>query len=246
MIGSKIIQLIKVDSTNNYARGIIGNREAEEGTVVLAYNQFSGRGQKENQWESEPGKNLTFSIILYPDFLKNEQQYLISKIISLGICTLLQRYINNNIRIKWPNDIYIKNKKIGGILIENSVMHEEIYYCIAGIGLNINQDMFGKHLYNPVSLKIITGKEFETEELLRQLLAIIDEYYSRLRKGKIKSIDDEFNSRLYLIDKMARFSDKKGEFNGMILGVNEFGQLLIDKEDKNKVCYSFKEVEFID
>jgi len=244
MIGIQIIRLATVNSTNNYANGQLVENELPDGTVFLAYEQSAGRGQMNNFWESEPGKNLTFSIVVYPDFLDIRCQFMLSKVVTLGIYHALDKYVDD-LRIKWPNDIYASDKKLGGILIENSIMYSSIKSSVIGIGINVNQTIFRSSAPNPVSLKILTNQQFDCDQILTEILSGIDLYYSLLRDGEEERIDREFISVLYRINEKHWFRADEKVFEGEIIGVNEIGQLLIRKNDGEILDFHFKEVEFL-
>lgn len=244
IIGNQIIRIQATDSTNNYANEIIKTKEYPEGTVFLAYKQNAGRGQQKNKWESEPGKNLTFSILLYPDFIPIMKQFMISKIVTLGIYNALIKHVND-LKIKWPNDIYAGNKKIGGILIENSVIYGKINSSIAGIGINVNQTDFISDAPNPISLKILTNKQFELDTVLEEILSEINKFYNILIDGNFEFIDREFISVLFRLNEPNKFKTQEGEFEGQIIGVNEIGQLQIVDITNKLHEFHFKEVEFM-
>ena len=164
IIGIKIIKLDEIDSTNNYTSKLLANSNVIEGTVVVAKAQSSGRGQLSNQWESEYGKNILASFVFYPKFLPVQQQFLLSKVIALGVRDLLTLFVDK-VKVKWPNDIYIDNKKVAGILIENSIMGHTLESSIAGVGININQTVFLSDAPNPVSLIYSLKKELDCSEL---------------------------------------------------------------------------------
>jgi BirA family transcriptional regulator, biotin operon repressor / biotin---[acetyl-CoA-carboxylase] ligase len=244
MIGKHIVRLQKTDSTNNYANGQLSQYELTEGTVFLTYEQSAGRGQMKNFWESEPGKNLTFSIAVFPDFLEVRHQFMISKVVTLGIYRALSKYVDK-LRIKWPNDIYVGDKKLGGILIENSIMYNLIKSSVIGIGININQTIFHSNAPNPVSLKILTNQYFDCNLVLSEILSGIDYYYSLLKKGEKARIDLEFISVMYRLNEKHWFRTEKEEFEGEIIGVNEIGQLLVSNQWGKTYVFHFKEVEFL-
>lgn len=244
IVGNHIVRLHQIDSTNNYANTQLGANELTEGTVFLAYEQSSGRGQMKNFWESEPGKNLTFSIVLFPDFLEIRKQFMLSKMVTLGIYAALNPLVEN-LRIKWPNDIYAGDKKLGGILIENSILYNSIKSSVIGIGLNVNQTEFLSDAPNPVSLKLLVHKEFDVELVLTQILKQIDYYYALLKDHQVKRMDQEFISVLYRINEKHWFQDEHGKFEGEITGVNAIGQLLVKGEGGQLKAYHFKEVEFL-
>ena len=245
IIGNLIIRLEVTDSTNNYANHQIRENVLPEGTVFLAYEQTAGRGQLKNVWESEPGQNLIFSIVLFPYFLEIRRQFMLSKVATLGIYKALNKYVDS-LKIKWPNDIYAGNQKLGGILIENSIMNGLLKSSVIGIGLNVNQSVFYSEAPNPVSLQQLTNQHYDCEMILFEILSGIDWYYNLLREGKEEAIDQEFiicslpperNSILYRAD--------EDIFEGEIIGVNEIGQLLIRKNDGEILEFHFKEVEFL-
>jgi len=243
-IGSIIISVSQVQSTNLYAISQLSDKEIEPGTVFLTYNQTAGRGQLNNHWESENGKNLTFSIFLKPSVVKIQKQFMISKVVSLGIVSFLNDYVND-IHIKWPNDIYVGDKKICGILIENAVMQKNIFWSVVGIGLNINQTVFLSDAPNPVSIKNITGKDYDLTKMLDLLLNKIDFYYRELVEGKYEELDVKFLKYLYRMYEWCDFKDKSHEYKGKIIGVNDIGQLQIEEESGNVNTYNFKEVKFL-
>jgi BirA family biotin operon repressor/biotin-[acetyl-CoA-carboxylase] ligase len=244
IIGSNIIFFETLPSTNTHATGLIRTGSMPEGTIIHAAYQSAGRGQTGNQWESEGGKNLLFSIILYPVSVKASDQFLISMIVSLGICDYLGGEISG-CRIKWPNDIYVKNDKIAGILIENSIMENTVLNSVAGIGLNINQREFSARVPNPISMSLITGIEYDTEVCLSQLALAIDKRYSQLRAGDLEDIRSNYNSMLYRLNEWNDFSDSGSTFRGRILSVKDDGMVRIERDDSSIREYSFGEVDFI-
>jgi len=239
-----IFHIQRTDSTNNYANQQIRLGSLPEGTVFLTYEQTSGRGQMQNIWESEPGKNLTFSIVLYPEFLEIRRQFMLSKVVALGIYSALSKYVDH-LKIKWPNDIYVGNKKLGGILIENSVMSGLLKSTVVGIGLNVNQKVFLSDAPNPVSLQLLTNQQYDGEIILTEVLSEIKLYYELLRRGKKDEIDREYISALYRLYEMHNFRTEGENFIGEIIGVNEIGQLIIRKESGKILEFQFKEVEFL-
>ncbi len=245
IIGSSIKRIQEVGSTNNYAAEQLLTNRPLEGTVFVANSQVDGRGQTSNKWESEPNKNLTFSFVTYPDFLKIAQQFEISKAVSLGITDFLTGKVED-VSIKWPNDLYVGTKKIGGILIENSVRINQISSCIVGIGLNINQKIFYTDAPNPISLHQITGFEYDLDNVLVELCHHIDTRYQQLISLKFKPIDDDYAAVLYQSGQWATYKDEGGTFTGRIVGVDRYGRLKIESEDGTCRKYQFKEVEFKD
>ena len=243
IIGSKIERIDELGSSNNYAAAQLLTKRLPEGIVFVANSQVDGRGQVSNKWESEPNKNLTFSILLYPDFIEIMRQFEISKAISLGVVDFLNE-LTDQVSIKWPNDIYIGTGKVAGILIENSIRIDKISSCIVGIGLNINQTEFLSDAPNPVSLSQITGKVYNLEELLPDLCMKVDARYHQLRNGDFGQIDNDYISMLYQQDSWSPYTDENGDFEGKILGVDQIGRLMIETRNGEVNKYQFKEVIF--
>ncbi len=244
IIGSDIIHFDSLDSTNTTASLMIREKKLSEGTVICASFQMAGKGQYGNIWESERGKNLLFSIILYPSSVSPDEQFLISMAISLGICDFLKHYLSN-IKIKWPNDIYVNGGKIAGILIENSIIGQIIEYTVAGIGININQEIFNQGIPDPASLKIITGKDFDTGKCLRQVLNNLDKRYKQLLNGDKSAIRNEYISNLYKAGKWHNYKSEGKIFKGRISGISESGLLIIEQVGKKSREFSFKAVEYL-
>ena len=243
-IGHTIIPIKRIESTNNYAINQLAVNEVEEGTVFLAYEQTAGKGQLNNRWESEAGMNLTFSVFLKPAFLEIQKQFMLSKIVCLGLVSFLEQYVEG-VKIKWPNDMYVSDRKICGILIENAVMSGIISQSVVGIGLNINQTVFRSQAPNPVSLKMITGKDYALDLAIKELLKEIDLYYMKLRSGQFEELNRAFHDHLYRLDEWHAYRDESHQYTGMIIGVNPIGQLRILEKDGSIHDYHFKEVEYL-
>jgi len=244
-LGNSIIRLQSVDSTNNYAKSFLKqNKTLAEGTVIIAESQEQGRGQYGNSWDTEPGKNLTFSIVLYPKFLKASEQFLLSQAVSLGIVDCLRNHISLPVFIKWPNDILIEKKKMCGILIENNIMKDALSESIVGIGLNVNQSVFPESVLNATSLKLISKNDFDLEVLLQELLGCIEKYYLKLMHGQIDFIKEKYLQQLYQYKISADYNIKNEKVEGTIEGVNKMGQLEMRVKDEVRV-FNNKEVEFL-
>lgn len=243
MLKKEIIRFDSIESTNESARQLIQENKLKEGAVILADEQTRGKGHGSNTWESEKGRNLTFSLVLQPTFVEITGQFVISKAISLGIKDFLALY-TPNVTVKWPNDIYIGDKKIAGILIENSIINKRIEYCIAGIGLNINQQQFLSDAPNPVSLIHITGLEVNLNEALELLLGSIETRYEQLKKGEQQAIDREYLANLYRINETHEFITKGRKFSGMITGIDKIGRLLIETGPEEVLMFDFNEVSY--
>jgi BirA family biotin operon repressor/biotin-[acetyl-CoA-carboxylase] ligase len=243
MFTREIIRFDSVESTNDKARELLMQKKFNEGAVVLANEQTKGRGHGQNTWESEKGENLTFSLILRPGFIEITSQFIISKAISLAIRDMIALY-TSDVNVKWPNDIYIGDKKIAGILIENSVLNNRIEYCIAGIGININQEVFTSDAPNPRSLIHITGKEIDLNETFDLVYQFLEKRYMQLKSGESQLIDKEYLTHLYRINKVYDFVSKGRKFKGKITGIDKFGKLLIETGPEEVHKFDFNEVLF--
>ncbi len=243
---AKIIKYFKeIDSTNRYAEDLVNNNRIDDGSVVLTDFQTQGRGVEQNIWESENKKNLLLSIILYPVFLAPEKQFALNKVISLAVCETVKEFVNqNHVTIKWPNDIYVGRKKIAGILSKNMISGNYIQSSIIGVGLNVNQMVFGADIPNPVSLKMITGKSFTRTKVLKKLLERFNHFYNLLVERKTKIIDKKYLAKLMNYNSEALYRSGDSVFAAKITGVSKFGQLQMDSGGKN-LQFEMKEIEFL-
>jgi len=237
----------QVDSTNNYVFELCKKAKVEEGSVYIADEQYAGRGHNQNHWESEKGKNLTLSLVIHPNFIEPAQQFLITQFVSLAITDLLKILENkSDVKIKWPNDIYIGDSKVCGILIQNSIVGNKIDYSIVGIGLNVNQKEFHSDAPNPISILNCIIEESNLDKLLNSLLSFIENRYKQLNnKIDLTAIEDEYLLNLYRYKKVSEFIDNNGSFTGEIVGIGEYGRLIISTESGFLKQYNFKEIEFI-
>ena len=243
----EIIHIETVGSTNTQILNIIEEGKCVEGVVVSADEQIAGRGHAENIWESEKGKNLTFSLALRPVFIEPANQFLITKIISVAIYNLLGLYIKSNVlSIKWPNDIYVDEKKIAGILIQNMIRGNTIDYSVVGIGLNLNQEIFISDTPNAVSMKIISKKTFCLNEILKLLLLEIQhQYVSSVSFSGLEQLDKDYCKNLFRLNEWHEFKENNKQFTGKISGIGEYGRLKIKLVDGTMRQFDFKEVEFL-
>jgi BirA family biotin operon repressor/biotin-[acetyl-CoA-carboxylase] ligase len=244
IIGSDILYFDSLTSTNAVASQMLLEKKPEEGTVIRAGFQTAGKGQKGKSWESGKNENLLFSVILYPSSLRPDEQFLLSMAISLGISDFLENHIPRP-DIKWPNDIYAGDKKIAGILIENSIMDGMIEYSVAGIGININQKRFSSGIRGAVSLGIITGREYDTDLCLLQLLSFLDIRYKQLLYGDREAIRNDYFSNLYRAGEWHSYSSEGVVFRGAIRGVSSSGILTVEKEGNEFCGFSFKEIQYL-
>lgn len=241
----KIITLEKIDSTNDFLKKMIRNTEVENFSIVIAHNQSKGRGQMENQWLSEPGKNLTFSILIKNFIKPTTPLFLLNCLISTVLIEFISEKKIKNTSIKWPNDIFIDNQKVAGILIENSYKSNTIVDSVIGIGLNVNQIHF-PNLPLATSLALKAEKKFDTQNLLLELQKNIIKKVFDFKETNGFDLIKTYNQNLYKINKPMVF--KKADnplFMGMIKRVLINGKIVIMKDDDSEQEYTNKEIEFV-
>ncbi len=221
--------------------------DMEEGTVVRAIEQTAGKGQPGNHWESEAKKNITMSLLLRPEFLSIVDHFFISIAMSLGITDYLKSKNIEGVCIKWPNDIYVGNNKICGILIENSIIGHTIDSSIVGIGLNINQEKFLSDAPNPVSLTNITGETYDLHTELNQLCNALLRRYVMLANGNQETLKEEYIARLYRFNQMAEYKLPSADtvFKAKITGIAPEGRLIMESDSGKIMKFAFKEVVFV-
>lgn len=218
--------------------------QAAHGTAVAAHEQTAGRGQRGNSWEAEPGKNLTFSLLLQPHDISAARQFELSMLVSLAIADSLDALFSSlaspcRTTIKWPNDIYVGGKKIVGILIENTLAGNRIASSIAGIGVNINQTQFLSNAPNPTSVAMLTGRQAPLEPLLNDIVSTILSYVDNY-DGDTEALRRRYMSRLMCISGSHPFSDAYGSFHAHITNVAPDGIITLS----NGRSYAFKELIF--
>lgn len=239
----KQISLDETDSTNRFLREYQGD-EGRRMTVAVAKYQTSGRGQGANSWESERGKNLTFSVKTHPKGVPANRQFVMLEAMALAIRDVLSTYADG-ITIKWPNDIYWRDRKISGTLSECSLNKGTVKDCIIGTGININQTVFTSDAPNPVSLLQITGMETNVGDVLDKLTRRFSRLLELINAGGYDGIHEAYLAALYRRNGSFRYRDKEGEFTGVIETVEPNGHLLLRKDNGGVGEYAFKEVEFI-
>jgi BirA family biotin operon repressor/biotin-[acetyl-CoA-carboxylase] ligase len=243
-IGNSFIELESVDSTNNYAMARAVAGKASHGTLFFAYEQWAGKGQRGKAWTSIPGENIILSAVLEPVALPVSQAFTLSACVALACHDLFSQYTGKELpSIKWPNDLYWRDRKAGGILIENSFKGSQWTLAIAGMGININQVEFPATARNPVSLRQITGRSFEVVKLARELGACLDRRYTTLLAGKGRSLIAEYNTRLYKKGQTVRLKKDSAVFETTVEAVTAQGELLT--RDVLERRFGFGEVEWI-
>lgn len=242
MLEFNIIHINECDSTNAFLQRLLMQADAAEGTVVMTDFQTKGRGQLTNVWEAEECKNILCSILLRPIKLPIKSQFLISQAISVAIVDILNTFAEG-FRIKWPNDIYYKEDKIAGILIENNLTSAGISSCIIGLGLNVNQESFKSDAPNPISLLNIISRETSVPSLLESILESFNKVYS-LVYTDVQTLRDRYFSHLLFKCEMRAYEDENGIFTGKIIDVENDGHLIVEDAAGAKRRYAFKEIQF--
>ena len=244
MSNFKIIKLNAIHSTNDYLKDKYRTKQLFDGDLVFTNNQTSGRGQRENNWQSETGKSLTFSIFRQ---FKNESPYslfLISAVISLAVVSALKKFQIPQTSIKWPNDILSANKKIGGVLIENIIKGKKLNASITGIGINVNQKSF-INLPSAGSMFLQTNKKYDLKKVFEELLETLDLFFDLLKKPDKINLLSSFEKSLYKKGEWCQFKADGFKFFGRIIGVSDHGLLMIEKKSKKVIQYSNGGVEMI-
>ncbi len=243
-----LIYLDETDSTNNYMQQLLlsKEKEVEEGTLVWTGFQTAGRGQSQNKWESEKDANLLFSMLLYPDFIPVTEQFLLSQITALGVVDFLSSFCElNELSIKWPNDIYWKDKKICGMLIENLLLGRSISHAILGVGINMNQAVFRGDAPNPISVRRINGKNYDLKAAANSIRNAILNRYMQLLRDEKEQIRKDYFSALYRKEGYFLYKDKGGEFSARIKEIRDTGLLVLETRTGEERTYAFKEVSFV-
>jgi BirA family transcriptional regulator, biotin operon repressor / biotin---[acetyl-CoA-carboxylase] ligase len=258
-IGKVLYHFNELPSTNTYASELLSessnfaqNTEGPiEGVVVSTFNQTFGRGQMGSRWVSEPNMNLAVSIILKPHFLQARQQFHLNKAVALAVCDFISHEyseknpsLKNDVTVKWANDIYVKNNKIAGILIQNTLSGVDIQSTIIGIGININQTRFDD-LPNATSLKLETQKSYILEEMLEKLCIFVEQRYLQLKNRNFDKLHNEYLDKLYRMGEDAIYQYPNGDyFSGRIIGVGDNGKLTVLTKSGVE-NFDVKEVKFV-
>jgi BirA family biotin operon repressor/biotin-[acetyl-CoA-carboxylase] ligase len=242
-LGNPFIELHSVGSTNIYAMEQVHARLATPGTAYFAYDQQQGKGQRNKQWLSEPGQNLILSVVTLPPQADPGINFPLSAASALACFDFFSGYAGDETAIKWPNDLYWRDRKAGGILIENVIRGGNWEFAIIGVGINVNQTSFDPSIPNPVSLKQITGKDFEAPLLARELCSCLEKRFEQLEKHGFTSLLADYNQALYGRERTMKFKDAGGVFEGKIKSVSAVGELIIHQDTDRS--YRFGEIEWI-
>lgn len=243
-IGQIIQYLPTCQSTNDEAANLIAHADPAEGMLVITDNQTAGRGQRGNQWEAKVGQNLTVSLMLKPTFLTAVDQFWLNIAVSLGIYDMLQPLLGDELRIKWPNDIYVGTQKLGGILIENTLHGYTMAWSIIGMGLNINQVEFEHSTATSLQLQAPLPNAYDLTGVLSRLCETLEQRYLQLRAGQRDALKREYLNILYRYQEEHWFERDGKRFRGTIVGVEASGRLAI-AENGEVHYFAFKEVSFV-
>ena len=239
-----MVILDSVDSTNNYAMGMIQNGDAADRIAVVAREQTNGKGRRGRQWLSSKDDNIILSILIQMQWQRVSQQFGLSMAVALGCIDLMSKYISDKPSIKWPNDIFINDTKAGGILIENVIRGTLWQWSVVGIGLNVNQCEFGDRSFKATSLKLETGNDFDVLKLSGELYEFVLNRIASLKEGQFENILREYNENLFARGQLVRIKKENFVFETTITAVSSTGQLLT--EDSIKRQFGFDEIKFVE
>lgn len=242
-IGQPFVVLPIVDSTNNHAMKEAKMGNLSFGTVFFAQEQTHGKGQRSKTWQSKPGENLMMSLYIDSMGLQVHQQAILSFATSIAAYNLLKNYAGDETRIKWPNDIYWRDRKAGGILIENVIKGNTLDYSVIGIGININQTVFEQMERPPVSLKQITGKTFDPISLAKELCNEIESILKKVEDKQDDWLISQYNEALYKKGERVTLRKENIQFEAMIKGVNKKGNLVVEQGFERE--FVFGEVSWV-
>lgn len=241
---NSVVILTSVDSTNNYAMGMIRDGVAKHGGAWFSYEQTHGKGRRGKVWNAEKGKNIILSIAVNTRFLTVYQHFFLSVAVSLGCIDFFTKYAGDETKIKWPNDIFWNDRKAGGILIENVIKGNAWQWAVIGIGFNINQTEFNlDSIHKPVSLKQITGKNFDIIQLANELYEAIMRRYDELQNKGYEKMLEEYNQYLFGLRKTVKLKKDNAVFETTIKGVSPQGKLIT--ADTIEREFGFDEVEWL-
>ncbi|MCB0706653.1 MAG: biotin--[acetyl-CoA-carboxylase] ligase [Saprospiraceae bacterium] len=244
-IGKVLQQFNSLESTNTSARELIAKSSPIEGTVISASFQTAGKGQIGSHWESEAGLNLLQSVILYPTFLLPRQSFELNVMLSLAVADWAAAYLEQQVRVKWPNDIMVDGQKLAGLLIHNGLQGAKIQHSILGIGINVNQTQFQGYNTPACSLCMLNnGRQFDLPLLQQNLFVAIERRYLQLRAGKLQQLQADYLEKLWRFQTEALFTRPNGQtFNGTITGINPQGKLMI-RHQAGEEAFGMKEIIF--
>lgn len=244
-VGKVLRRFSTLPSTNEYLAKCLLSERPAEGTVIVADHQTAGRGQMGNTWDTEPGLNLTLSVILYPGFLLARDQFDLNQTIALAVRDAVASFTQKPVRIKWPNDILIGKRKICGILIQNSLSGPNIQSSIIGMGINVNQKQFPASLSRASSLYLETGRQVDLNELMATLFSFLESRYLQLKQGRAREIHSAYLEHLFRRGERQLYAYPDGhQFYGTILGIDPYGKLKVETGGQEKL-FDIKEITYV-
>lgn len=249
-IGQNAIYVKSLASTNSYASELLRQISVSEGSLIYTFEQEKGRGQRGNSWESEPNKNVTLSLVLHPRFLQPADQFLLTKITSLAVADLMAEMLHSathphRIHIKWPNDIYVNDKKIAGILIENYLRENAIQTSIVGLGINVNQTVF-QSAPNAISVCSLIHKTMDLQQCIERFCDYFEARYLQLKANKRQKLNDDYLHYLYRLNEWNTYTTaSKQTFEGNIKGVSNIGKLQVEVISGEVKEFDLKEIGFV-
>ncbi|OKL39268.1 biotin--[acetyl-CoA-carboxylase] ligase [Pontibacter flavimaris] len=241
-MGQQLLFIASCPSTNSEAQQLLIKNEATEGCTVITHEQTQGRGQRGNSWEAAPGQNITLSVILSPAFVAVRQQFYLNMAVSLAVLDLLREHGLQQAQVKWPNDLFFEDKKLGGILIENTINSQTLQHSIVGIGLNVNQASFASP--TATSMANVCGHAFNLEKVTMRLLELLEKRYLQLRSGHSARLKYEYLQGLYRYQEVHPFKVGNQLVQGRIQGVGEDGRLAVEIERELRY-FAFKEIAHV-
>ncbi|MBC6399408.1 MAG: biotin--[acetyl-CoA-carboxylase] ligase [Ekhidna sp.] len=242
-MGKSVVYLPQCHSTNDELSNLAKKSDIKEGTVLYTGYQTKGKGQRGNKWVAEPHKNVLMSIFLRPGKIKLSNQYFLNLIIGLAAIEVLDQLVDTPKYLKWPNDIYIRENKIGGSLIESSVKEKNLETVVVGIGLNVNQN--GIPVPKATSIFLETNRFYDIEDVIEKLLCKIEEWYDKLLREDFLEIKSQYYQRLMWFNDIHEYESDSVRFKGKITGIDEYGRLLVETINGLRRTFRIKEVEFI-
>ncbi|MEM9991200.1 MAG: biotin--[acetyl-CoA-carboxylase] ligase [Bacteroidota bacterium] len=245
-MGKVLLHFPTLDSTNQSASELLTSQQiVQEGTVISTFHQVRGRGQMGNSWLCPPDVNIAMSVILKPHFLVPTRQFLLNCIAALAVRDTLATYTQEQVSVKWPNDVLIEDKKVCGILIQNTLSTKGIVNSIIGIGINVNQSTFSSTLPHATSLYLATQQQHDLKHVQQECLARLERYYLSLRAGNIRRIEIAYRSQLYAYKEQRTYQTAAGEvFEATSIGVNKLGQLVLIRAGE-QFTFNVKEVTLL-
>ncbi|MCG8327803.1 MAG: biotin--[acetyl-CoA-carboxylase] ligase [Chitinophagales bacterium] len=244
-IGKVLLAFDTISSTNTYALELLSKSEPKEGTVITASYQTEGRGQIGSKWTSEAGKNMMMSIILYPSFVSLKDQFVLNQACALAVRDTFAAYINHEVYVKWPNDIYIGQYKVAGLLLQSAISGQKLQYCVVGLGANVNQGAFPSEIPNASSLYNITGQKQDLDGLRDTFFHQLELRYFQLKAKQYDLIKADYLRHMYGFGQQGIFERPDGvQFTGTITGINSHGHLLL-KHDMGEEAFQLKQISLV-